>query len=120
MLTDLRDVRLAVDATHLVGVIHTSRPLQAHQHAALAQWRLAVERARYDAERAERRYRLVEPEHRLVARGLETEWEARLRDLSTAEDGSGWTAWSAPSAPGCSIIEWSKNRQCSARTHATL
>ena len=28
---------------------------------------------------------MVEPEHRLVARGLETEWEARLRDLSTAE-----------------------------------
>ena len=70
----------ALDATLL-----TVQQLQAHQDAALAQWRLAVERARYDAERAERRYRLVEPEHRLVARGLETEWEARLRDLSSAE-----------------------------------
>jgi hypothetical protein len=28
----------------------------------LNQWRLAVERARYDAERAERQYRAVEPE----------------------------------------------------------
>jgi hypothetical protein len=27
----------------------------------------------------------VEPENRLVARGLETEWEKRLRDLATAE-----------------------------------
>ena len=70
----------ALDATLL-----TVQQLQAHHDAALAQWRLAVERARYDAERAERRYRLVEPEHRLVARGLETEWEARLRELSTAE-----------------------------------
>jgi DNA invertase Pin-like site-specific DNA recombinase len=53
--------------------------------AALAQWRLAGERARYEAERAERRYRAVEPENRLVARGLETEWEQRLRDLDVAQ-----------------------------------
>jgi DNA invertase Pin-like site-specific DNA recombinase len=59
--------------------------LEADQDAALSQWRLAVERARYEAERAERQYRAIEPENRLVARGLETEWEKRLRDLATAE-----------------------------------
>jgi DNA invertase Pin-like site-specific DNA recombinase/predicted DNA-binding transcriptional regulator AlpA len=59
--------------------------LQANHDAALSQWRLEVERARYEAERAERRYRAVEPENRLVARGLETEWENRLRDLAGAE-----------------------------------
>lgn len=59
--------------------------LQANHDAALSQWRLEVERARYEAERAERRYRTVEPENRLVARGLETEWENRLRDLAKAE-----------------------------------
>ena len=59
--------------------------LQANQDAALSQWRLEVERTRYEAERAERRYRAVEPENRLVARGLETEWENRLRDLAAAE-----------------------------------
>jgi len=59
--------------------------LQSNHDAALAQWRLEVERTRYEAERAERRYRAVEPENRLVARGLETEWENRLRDLSVAE-----------------------------------
>src|SRR3954462_3533110 len=53
--------------------------------AALSQWRLDVERARYEAERAERPYRTVDPENRLVARGLETEWENRLRDLAAAE-----------------------------------
>ena len=59
--------------------------LEANHDAALSQWRLAVERARYEAERAERQYRAVEPENRLVARGLETEWEKRLRDRAAAE-----------------------------------
>jgi DNA invertase Pin-like site-specific DNA recombinase/uncharacterized protein YndB with AHSA1/START domain len=59
--------------------------LEANHDAALDQWRLAVERARYEAERAERQYRAVEPENRLVARGLETEWEKRLRELAAAE-----------------------------------
>jgi DNA invertase Pin-like site-specific DNA recombinase len=70
----------AIDATRLA-----LEQLEADQDAALNQWRLAVERARYEAERAERQYRAVEPENRLVARGLETEWEKRLRDLAAAE-----------------------------------
>ncbi len=70
----------AVEATML-----SLQQLQANHDAALSQWRLEVERARYEAERAERRYRAVEPENRLVARGLETEWENRLRDLAAAE-----------------------------------
>jgi DNA invertase Pin-like site-specific DNA recombinase len=70
----------AVEATML-----SVQQLQLNHDAALSQWRLEVERARYEAERAERRYRAVEPENRLVARGLETEWEKRLRDLATAE-----------------------------------
>lgn len=60
--------------------------LQQEQDAAFTQWRLQVERSRYEAERAERRYRAVEPENRLVARGLETEWEEALRALRSAED----------------------------------
>src|SRR5215207_3339842 len=39
---------------------------------------LAVERARYEADRAERAFAAVEPENRLVARTLETRWETRL------------------------------------------
>jgi hypothetical protein len=70
----------AVEATAL-----SVQQLQANHDAALAQWRLEVERTRYEAERAERRYRAVEPENRLVARGLETGWESRLRNLSAAE-----------------------------------
>jgi DNA invertase Pin-like site-specific DNA recombinase/uncharacterized protein YndB with AHSA1/START domain/predicted DNA-binding transcriptional regulator AlpA len=70
----------AIEATRL-----SIEQLQANHDAALSQWRLEVERAHYEAERAERRYRTVEPENRLVARGLETEWENRLRDLAAAE-----------------------------------
>ena len=70
----------AVEATELA--LHQ---LAADQDAALSQWRLAVERARYEAERAERQYKTIEPENRLVARTLETEWEKRLRDLAAAE-----------------------------------
>jgi DNA invertase Pin-like site-specific DNA recombinase len=59
--------------------------IQSNHDAALSQWRLEVERTRYEAQRTERRYRSVEPENRLVARGLEAEWEKRLRDLAAAE-----------------------------------
>jgi excisionase family DNA binding protein len=46
---------------------------------------LAVERARYEADRAERAFSQVEPENRLVARSLEARWEARLTALAEAE-----------------------------------
>ena len=42
-------------------------------------WRQRLERARYEAEDAERRYRAVDPENRLVARSLEQRWEEALR-----------------------------------------
>jgi hypothetical protein len=46
---------------------------------------LALERARYEAARAERAFHLCEPENRLVARSLEQRWEARLVALAEAE-----------------------------------
>lgn len=70
----------AFDAT-----LRAAQQLESDHDAALAQWRLAVERTRYDAQRAERRYQAVDPENRLVARGLETEWEKRLRELEQAQ-----------------------------------
>jgi len=58
---------------------------EADHEMTLAQFRRDVERARYNAQRAERRYRAVDPENRLVARGLEAEWESALQELKTAE-----------------------------------
>ena len=51
----------------------------------MAQHQRQVEQARYQAVRAERRYRAVDPENRLVARGLETEWNTALQQLADAE-----------------------------------
>jgi len=58
---------------------------EAQDQAALKQFRLQVERTRYEAERAQRRFRSVEPENRLVARTLETDWENKLQDQRAAE-----------------------------------
>ena len=41
-------------------------------------WEKKLQRARYEAERAERQYHAVEPENRLVVRTLERAWEAKL------------------------------------------
>jgi excisionase family DNA binding protein len=46
---------------------------------------LRVERARYDAARAERAFHHCEPENRLVARSLEHRWEEALTTLAEAE-----------------------------------
>jgi DNA invertase Pin-like site-specific DNA recombinase len=48
-------------------------------------WRQRLERARYQAERAERHYRHVEPENRLVARELGRQWEAALNEQTGLE-----------------------------------
>jgi DNA invertase Pin-like site-specific DNA recombinase len=59
--------------------------LEAGHDAALDQHRRQVEQARYQAVKAERRYRAVDPENRLVARGLETEWNTALQQVADAE-----------------------------------
>jgi uncharacterized protein YndB with AHSA1/START domain len=49
------------------------------------QWRLRLERARFEAERAHRQYDTVEPDNRLVARNLERHWETKLRAVEALE-----------------------------------
>jgi DNA invertase Pin-like site-specific DNA recombinase len=50
-----------------------------HDRAAVETiWAQRLERADYEVDRARRRYRLAEPENRLVTRQLETEWEQAL------------------------------------------
>jgi hypothetical protein len=69
----------------LDACLQAARQLEDGHDAALTQWRRQVEQARYHAARAERRYQAVDPDNRLVARGLETEWEHALRELADAE-----------------------------------
>jgi len=49
------------------------------------QWKLRIERAEYEARRAERRYKAVDPDNRVVARTLEREWEEALCELERAK-----------------------------------
>lgn len=48
--------------------------------------RQQVERARYEAELAQRRYLRVDPDNRLVADSLEADWNQKLRALATAQE----------------------------------
>jgi hypothetical protein len=57
------------------------------QAGELAQlWNSRLERARYEAQLAERRYKAVDPDNRVVARTLEDDWEAKLRALQELEE----------------------------------
>jgi DNA invertase Pin-like site-specific DNA recombinase len=69
----------------LAASLQAVEQLEADHETTLAQFRRELERARYGALRAERRYRAVDPDNRLVARGLEAEWESALRELRAAE-----------------------------------
>jgi DNA invertase Pin-like site-specific DNA recombinase len=58
----------------------------AERHAAVQrQWHLRIERARYEADLAQRRYEQVDPANRLVATTLEAQWNAALAALQTVQ-----------------------------------
>ena len=75
----------ALEPAGVHAAIAAAEAIEADHDAALAQWHRQVERARYEAARAERRYLAVDPDNRLVARGLEADWEAKLAALADAE-----------------------------------
>ena len=87
----------AIDAAVARAFLEAMRPAQLEvsmaafdQIAAQArqldrQWELTLERARYEAELARRRFVAVDPENRLVARTLEREWNERLAEIERLE-----------------------------------
>ena len=75
----------ALEPVRLAATLEAAERLENDREAALKQWRLDVERAQYAIGRAERRYRAVDPDNRLVARRLEQEWEEALRALEAAK-----------------------------------
>ena len=46
-------------------------------------WRLQIEKAEYEAKRAERQFMAIDPDNRLVARTLERQWNDRLVDVES-------------------------------------
>ena len=75
----------ALQPAALQACLQAAEQLEHGHDAALDQHRRQVEQARYQAVKAERRYHAVDPENRLVARGLETEWNTALQRLADAE-----------------------------------
>jgi excisionase family DNA binding protein len=79
---------LVLDAVQPLGVEaalqawETSRVQQGQKQDAL---QLALEKARYESDRARRQYDTVEPENRLVAAELEARWNAALEQVTEAE-----------------------------------
>jgi DNA invertase Pin-like site-specific DNA recombinase len=75
----------ALSPAALQACLAATEQLEAGYDAARDQHRRQVEQARYAAAKAERRYLAVDPENRLVARGLESEWNTALQALANAE-----------------------------------
>src|SRR6266849_1680026 len=72
---------LAIDTSMQVyEELHTQAEAARHLRAQ------QVERARYAAELAQRRFLRVDPENRLVADVLEADWNARLRELAHVQE----------------------------------
>src|SRR5262245_4421708 len=68
----------ALEPAALTVSLEAATHLEQERQALDQLWQQRLERAAYESERAARHYRLVEPEHRLVARQLAQEWEAKL------------------------------------------
>jgi DNA invertase Pin-like site-specific DNA recombinase len=67
--------------------VTAARQIEANRAEVDRIWRQRLERADYLCDRARRQYQLAEPENRLVARQLESQWETALADQARlAED----------------------------------
>lgn len=77
-------VQAFLEATTPAGfeaVAQMQEQLQAENEAVELSWALQVEKADYEAKRAERQFHAAEPENRLVTRELERRWNERLKEL---------------------------------------
>jgi len=71
----------AVQPAALETALATLAVLERERQALDRHWQLRIERARYEAQRAQRQYDATEPENRSVARALETRWNTALQAL---------------------------------------
>ncbi|HEX3396295.1 MAG TPA: recombinase family protein [Steroidobacteraceae bacterium] len=72
---------MAIEMTLAIQSELDRRLAESEQHH-----QLRITRARYESDTARRRFMLVDPANRLVAAGLEAEWNAHLSELAAAED----------------------------------
>ena len=69
----------------LEAALQAEQQVVVERKTALRSYRLELERCTYEASLAERRYRQVDPDNRLIAGTLEREWEQALRALERAQ-----------------------------------
>ena len=75
----VRLAMLALEPSALSVSCQVANDIQQQRAASETLWNQRLERAAYEADRAARQFRAVEPENRLVARSLEAAWEEKLR-----------------------------------------
>ena len=81
-----RQVLRALEPAALDVSREAARNVGAERERLHKHWQRQLERARFDAARAERQYQAVEPENRLVVRTLESNWEKALVQLRNLEE----------------------------------
>jgi DNA invertase Pin-like site-specific DNA recombinase len=74
---------------HLNLGLQALEELESRQGTIDQQWQLRVQRARYEADLAQRRYEQVDPANRLVAASLEARWNEALERLEETRQQSG-------------------------------
>ncbi|MCZ6602152.1 MAG: recombinase family protein [Planctomycetota bacterium] len=75
-----------VTSTVLEVALRVQQELESRREEVDRLHRQQLERTRYDAELARRRYMKVDPDNRLVADALEAEWNEKLRVLTEAQE----------------------------------
>lgn len=79
-------VQAFLQATSPAGVeaaVRADEQMRQESEAVERHWALQIEKATYEAQRAERQYHAAEPENRLVARELERRWNESLTALES-------------------------------------
>ena len=97
-------VRLFLDAITPAGLEaaqQAARDGAERERGALRRWELDLEHCRYQAGLAERRYRQVDPDNRLIAATLERDWEMALR----AEEALEAARASQPAVPDPALLD---------------
>lgn len=84
-LTVAERLLVAVAPEQIALALAAAEEVVARRERSTRALELQVERARYEAARAERAFHRCEPENRLVARSLEQRWEEKLLALREAE-----------------------------------
>jgi DNA invertase Pin-like site-specific DNA recombinase len=78
LLEAMQPAQLAISLATLEQVEAQARHIE-------RQWQLRLERARYEADLARRRFLAVDPDNRLVARTLERDWNDKLAAIAELE-----------------------------------